>query len=73
MAINLGRRLLTASILIFIVWTASMFPQSWYIINTGIVYMIILNICIIRNTFVDNNRVFINNGVDIRIFKYGRR
>lgn len=34
--VNLKKRLTTASILIPIVWSASLFPESWYIINFGI-------------------------------------
>ena len=33
--INLGKRLLTASILIPIVWIAAMFPASWFVVNLG--------------------------------------
>jgi hypothetical protein len=36
MGINLGRRLLTASILIAIVWGAGSYPPTWFLINCGI-------------------------------------
>ena len=39
--IDLGRRLKTASILIAIVWAASIFPGSWFIINLGKIHFII--------------------------------
>ena len=38
--INLKKRLLTASILIPIVFTAAYIPQTWYIVNLGIYYFI---------------------------------
>ena len=42
MAINLGRRLLTATILIIIVWTAASFPLTWNLIIMGITFFTLI-------------------------------